>query len=134
MWQNDSFSVHSTIIYEVCIPLFSDLSKNSALKDIILESFNHSNEEVKSAASYALGNISLGNLQAYLPFVLHEIETKPKRQYLLLHSLKEVRYGIRHDTTCFIEFPRLLPPSREEPLQSALSRQIMAAHIESVLM
>ena len=71
---------------------FSDLSKNTALKDIILESFNHSNEEVKSAASYALGNISLGNLQAYLPFVLHEIETKPKRQYLLLHSLKEVRY------------------------------------------
>ena len=76
----------------LCIHLFSDLSKNTALKDIIIESFNHSNEEVKSAASYALGNISLGNLQAYLPFVLHEIETKPKRQYLLLHSLKEVRY------------------------------------------
>ena len=92
--QNDSFPGHSNfiLIYEVCIHLFSDLSKNTALKDIILESFNHSNEEVKSAASYALGNISLGNLQAYLPFVLHEIETKPKRQYLLLHSLKEVRY------------------------------------------
>ena len=75
---------------------FSDLSKNTGLKDIILESFNHANGEVKSAASYALGNISLGNLQAYLPFVLHEIETKPKRQYLLLHSLKEVsRIGQR---------------------------------------
>ena len=24
-----------------------------------------------------------------LPFVLHEIEKQPKRQYLLLHSLKE---------------------------------------------
>ena len=79
-------SLHFIILF------FSDLSKNTALKDIILESFNHSNEEVKSAASYALGNISLGNLQAYLPFVLHEIETKPKRQYLLLHSLKEVIY------------------------------------------
>lgn len=45
---------------------------------------------MKSAASYALGNISLGNLKEYLPFVLHEIETQPKRQYLLLHSLKEV--------------------------------------------
>merc|ERR1719414_902231 len=67
-----------------------DLSKINGLKNVILESFNHSNEEVKSAASYALGNISLGNLQAYLPFVLHEIETKPKRQYLLLHSLKEI--------------------------------------------
>ena len=45
---------------------------------------------MKSAASYALGNIALGNLAEYLPFVLHEIETQPKRQYLLLHSLKEV--------------------------------------------
>ena len=67
-----------------------DLSKNTALKTTILESFNHSSEEVKSAASYALGNISLGNLKEYLPFVLREIESQPKRQYLLLHSLKEI--------------------------------------------
>jgi cullin-associated NEDD8-dissociated protein 1 len=70
---------------------FSDLSKNSGLKKSILDCFNHNSEEVKSAASYALGNISLGNLKEYLPFVLNEIETQPKRQYLLLHSLKEVR-------------------------------------------
>jgi cullin-associated NEDD8-dissociated protein 1 len=67
-----------------------DLSKNTGLKTTILESFNHSSEEVKSAASYALGNISLGNLKEYLPFVLREIESQPKRQYLLLHSLKEI--------------------------------------------
>ena len=60
-------------------------------KGSLLESFNHSSEDVKSAASYALGNMSLGNLQHYLPFVLNEIETRPKSQYLLLHSLKEVR-------------------------------------------
>jgi hypothetical protein len=29
-------------------------------------------------------------VQEYLPFILHEIETQPRRQYLLLHSLKEV--------------------------------------------
>ena len=67
-----------------------DLSTNSGLKTIILDSFNNSSEEVKSAASYALGNISLGNLKEYLPFVLKEIESQPKRQYLLLHSLKEI--------------------------------------------
>ena len=71
-----------------------DLSKNTGLKSTILESFNHTSEEVKSAASYALGNISLGNLKEYLPFVLREIESQPKRQYLLLHSLKEVKYII----------------------------------------
>ena len=32
----------------------------------------------------------IGNLDSYVPFVLKEIETQPKRQYLLLHSLKEI--------------------------------------------
>ena len=67
-----------------------DLNKINGLKNIILESFNHPIEEVKSAASYALGKISLGNLKEYVPFVLNEIENQPKRRYLLLHSLKEV--------------------------------------------
>ena len=66
------------------------MSQINGLKNIIIDSFNHTNEEVKSAASYALGNISLGNLDSYVPFVLKEIETQPKRQYLLLHSLKEI--------------------------------------------
>ena len=35
-------------------------------------------------------NFILGNLDSYVPFVLKEIETQPKRQYLLLHSLKEI--------------------------------------------
>jgi cullin-associated NEDD8-dissociated protein 1 len=32
----------------------------------------------------------MSSVQEYLPFILHEIETQPRRQYLLLHSLKEV--------------------------------------------
>jgi len=68
----------------------ADLSQLQDLKPAVLAAFNHHSEEVKSAASYALGNIALGNLSEYLPFILHEIETQPKRQYLLLHSLKEV--------------------------------------------
>jgi len=68
----------------------ADLSQLADLKPAVLNAFNHTSEEVKSAASYALGNIALGNLSVYLPFILHEIETQPRRQYLLLHSLKEV--------------------------------------------
>lgn len=67
-----------------------DLSSVAELKQIILQSFSPPSEEVKSAASYALGSIAVGNLQQYLPFVLEEIENQPKRQYLLLHSLKEI--------------------------------------------
>lgn len=47
-------------------------------------------EEVKTAASYALGSLSVGNLKKYLPFLLKDITANPKRQYLLLHALKEV--------------------------------------------
>ena len=36
------------------------------------------------------GSVSAGNLKQYLPFILSEIQANPKRQYLLLHSLKEV--------------------------------------------
>lgn len=57
---------------------------------MILKSFTPASEEIKSAASYALGSVAVGNLPLYIPFILKEIETQPKRQYLLLHSLKEV--------------------------------------------
>ncbi|CAH1272693.1 CAND1 [Branchiostoma lanceolatum] len=67
-----------------------DLSNQSELMGVILDSFSSHSEEVKSAASYALGNVSIGNLPKYLPFVLQEIEGQPRRQYLLLHSLKEI--------------------------------------------
>ncbi|NXE20441.1 CAND1 protein, partial [Ardeotis kori] len=68
----------------------TNLSAQRELKTVILEAFTSPSEEVKSAASYALGNISVGNLREYLPFMLKEIGSQPKRQYLLLHSLKEV--------------------------------------------
>ncbi|XP_005997881.1 cullin-associated NEDD8-dissociated protein 1 [Latimeria chalumnae] len=67
-----------------------NLSAQKELKPAILEAFSSPSEEVKSAASYALGNVSIGNLSSYLPFMLKEIGSQPKRQYLLLHSLKEV--------------------------------------------
>uniref|UniRef100_A0A8C6JW01 Uncharacterized protein n=1 Tax=Melopsittacus undulatus TaxID=13146 RepID=A0A8C6JW01_MELUD len=68
----------------------TNLSAQRELKTVILEAFTSSSEEVKSAASYALGSVSVGNLKEYLPFMLKEIGSQPKRQYLLLHSLKEV--------------------------------------------
>ncbi|XP_041743199.1 cullin-associated NEDD8-dissociated protein 2 isoform X1 [Coregonus clupeaformis] len=67
-----------------------NLGGQKELKTVILEAFSSPNEEVKSAASCALGNICVGNLEEYLPFMLKEIGSQPKRRYLLLHSLKEV--------------------------------------------
>ncbi|KAF1890490.1 hypothetical protein Lal_00041249 [Lupinus albus] len=67
-----------------------DLSAHAHIENIIIESFQSPFEEIKSAASYALGNIAVGNLLKYLPFILDQIDNQQKKQYLLLHSLKEV--------------------------------------------
>ncbi|XP_030383678.1 cullin-associated NEDD8-dissociated protein 1 [Scaptodrosophila lebanonensis] len=67
-----------------------DLSAIQVLPQTIIECFGATSEDVKAAASYALGAVSVGSLQTYLPLILKEIESQPKRQYLLLHSLKEV--------------------------------------------
>lgn len=72
---------------------YRDLSSVPNLKETILQSFSFNSEEIKSSASYSLGSISIGNLEQYLPFILREIDMQPKRQYLLLHSLKEVIYS-----------------------------------------
>ncbi|KAI4296141.1 hypothetical protein L6164_036124 [Bauhinia variegata] len=67
-----------------------DLSAHAHIENIVIESFQSPFEEIKSAASYALGNIAVGNLPKYLPFILDQIDNQQKKQYLLLHSLKEV--------------------------------------------
>ncbi|KAM3878341.1 cullin-associated NEDD8-dissociated protein 2 [Diretmus argenteus] len=68
----------------------SSLGGSKEVQGVILEAFNSSSEEVKMAASCALGSMAVGSLNDYLPFLLKEISTQPRRQYLLLHSLKEV--------------------------------------------
>ncbi|XP_020253052.1 cullin-associated NEDD8-dissociated protein 1 isoform X3 [Asparagus officinalis] len=67
-----------------------DLSMHANIENTVIESFQSPFEEIKSAASYALGNIAVGNLSKYLPFILDQIDHQQKKQYLLLHSLKEV--------------------------------------------
>ncbi|KAH0899429.1 hypothetical protein HID58_048997, partial [Brassica napus] len=67
-----------------------DLSAHAGIETIVIESFQSPFEEIKSAASYALGNIAVGNLSNYLPFILNQIDNQQKKQYILLHSLKEV--------------------------------------------
>uniref|UniRef100_A0A667XT08 TATA-binding protein interacting (TIP20) domain-containing protein n=1 Tax=Myripristis murdjan TaxID=586833 RepID=A0A667XT08_9TELE len=66
------------------------LGGSKEVQGVILEAFSSTSEEVKTAASCALGSMAVGSLTDYLPFLLKEISSQPKRQYLLLHSLKEV--------------------------------------------
>lgn len=67
-----------------------DLSNHPNIEAVVIRSFQSPTEEIKAAASYALGNIAVGNLALYLPVILSQIDRQAKLQYLLLHSLKEV--------------------------------------------
>lgn len=69
---------------------YFDLSSIDKLPETIFSCFSATSEEVKGAASNSLGAVTVGSLNNFLPFILREIESQPKRQYLLLHSLKEV--------------------------------------------
>ncbi|PNJ37155.1 CAND2 isoform 3 [Pongo abelii] len=59
------------------------------LKAVLLEALGSPSEDVRAAASYALGRVGAGSLPDFLPFLLEQIEAEPRRQYLLLHSLRE---------------------------------------------
>jgi cullin-associated NEDD8-dissociated protein 1 len=50
-------------------------------------------EEVKLAASYALGHIAVGNMTTYVPWIITSIQSlysSPKEQYLFYIALKEI--------------------------------------------
>jgi cullin-associated NEDD8-dissociated protein 1 len=66
-----------------------DLSAQANLQAVILGAFETGSEETKSAAAYALGHVTVGNMATYLPVVLEAL-TGGRNQYLLLSALKEV--------------------------------------------
>eukprot|EP00003_Mantamonas_plastica_P001680 TRINITY_DN1118_c0_g1_i7.p1 TRINITY_DN1118_c0_g1~~TRINITY_DN1118_c0_g1_i7.p1 ORF type:complete len:932 (+),score=400.03 TRINITY_DN1118_c0_g1_i7:53-2848(+) len=61
--------------------LLMDLSSVSGVFDATLACFESSSEEMKTGASFALGGITVGAMDAFLPDLLAEIENSPKRQY-----------------------------------------------------
>ncbi|OBZ85871.1 Cullin-associated NEDD8-dissociated protein 1 [Choanephora cucurbitarum] len=94
-----------------------DLSQIENIEQEIIALFSAQSEEVKFAAAFALGNISVGNIHTYLPLILVQIKQEPKRRYLLLHALKEVI--TRYDTV-----------NQDNSLQSA-SDEIWSLLLES---
>lgn len=75
-----------------------DLSAQTDLQGLLIQAFAASSEDVKSAASLALGSIAMGNLRTYLPFLLNEIRLQPRWRYLLLRALREVIVSVTHET------------------------------------
>ena len=68
-----------------------DLSAVSGLEAALMASFHSDAEGVRSAAAFALGSVTLGNMPLLLPRLLRAVESERKASvYLLLSALKEV--------------------------------------------
>uniref|UniRef100_A0A6A7GAE3 Cullin-associated NEDD8-dissociated protein 1-like n=1 Tax=Hirondellea gigas TaxID=1518452 RepID=A0A6A7GAE3_9CRUS len=66
-----------------------DLSSTLAGR-VVFSAFSKESQELKLAASFALGCISVANLDIYLRDLLEKIHECPKFRYLLLNSLREI--------------------------------------------
>ncbi len=64
--------------------------KNLSFTEKIFKSFNCESESVKWAASFALGNISMSNMNLYIPSLILMINKHIDRQYLFLNLLNEI--------------------------------------------
>ena len=56
----------------------ADLSGYGALRKALTAALTGGSEEVKAAAAVALGGVALGNLAAYLPFILTQISEQAR--------------------------------------------------------
>lgn len=72
------------------IDLSSKAGVADRLKAIYIGYFESSSEDLRSAASYALGNSSVGSPSIFLPAIVGKLdEENKKQQYLLLSALRE---------------------------------------------
>jgi len=69
---------------------FIDMSNQADVFNNSIEHFASDQEEVRSAAAFAAGNIAIGNLHQFLPVLVRMVETDAKKRLLALHAAKEV--------------------------------------------
>lgn len=92
-----SATVHRFFFFE---GKYTDLAQSSSnLQQILLDIFSSPSDDLRTAASYTLGYIGIRNLKSHIPFLLKEIaNSQTKRQYLLLHSLREIISYQNHES------------------------------------
>ncbi|KZT68798.1 TIP120-domain-containing protein [Daedalea quercina L-15889] len=69
---------------------FIDMSLQESIFSSVIERFAAEQEEIRTAASFAAGNIAVGNLRHFLPVIVKMVENDPSKRLLSLHALKEV--------------------------------------------
>ena len=86
----------------------NDLSGVPNLIDVVSKLFKVQSEDVRTAASIALGNISIGNPDFFLQRVFALVDkSDPQEKYLFLNTIREI---IIHNSKCLqLYLTKLLP-------------------------
>lgn len=110
-----------------------DLSSIPNLQQMLLQSFESSQEDTKLAAAYALGHIAVGNTAQFLPILLQS-SASSKHQYLLLVSLKELVGAFAQQQLDFAPYlPAVLPLLLQQCRSEEDSVRAMVAECLGVL-
>ncbi|THH17136.1 hypothetical protein EW146_g3609 [Bondarzewia mesenterica] len=67
-----------------------DLSPQQDIFNNAIDHFTAEQEDVRTAAAFAAGNIAVGNLHHFLPALVKIVEHDDQKRLLALHALKEV--------------------------------------------
>lgn len=65
-------------------------SECSLTPELFITHFDSKSDKVRLAAAAALGNSAAGNVKAYMPIILGGLDKSNPRNYLLLHTVKEL--------------------------------------------
>jgi cullin-associated NEDD8-dissociated protein 1 len=68
----------------------SDMSNQADVFTQAIDRFTADNEEIRTAAAFAAGNIAIGNSQHFLPPIIKLVRTDASRRLYALHAIKEV--------------------------------------------
>ena len=85
-----------------------DLSTIPSIIDIVSQLFKVQNEDIRTAASICLGNISIGNPEYFLQRVFALVDkSDPQEKYLFMNTIREI---ILHNANCLqLYLHKLLP-------------------------
>lgn len=73
-----------------------DLAHQPEVFNTSLDYFSAETEELRSAAAFAAGNITIGNTHVFLPHLLKLVQSSSGKRLLALHALKEVVTNALH--------------------------------------
>ncbi|RPD59457.1 TIP120-domain-containing protein [Lentinus tigrinus ALCF2SS1-6] len=69
---------------------FIDMSPQQDIFNQAIDRFTAEQEEVRTAAAFAAGNMAVGNLHHFLPLIVKMVEHDQSKRLLALHAIKEI--------------------------------------------